>query len=84
MPFLSTGLTCTVICSNDATFSSGRTMTVPESACGSIFAESRVSATTDAYSVPWLPAMNATVLPGLSPRITATPIVVAASEPAGT
>ena len=59
-------------------------MTVPVSVVGSICPMSLVSATIEAYSVPWLPAMNATTLPGFAPLITATAIVVAASEPRGT
>jgi hypothetical protein len=42
-------------------------ITVPASALGSIFVTSWVKATTEAYSVPWLPAMNPTTLPGFAP-----------------
>ena len=84
MPFLSMGFVWTVICSKDATLSNGATMTVPLSVFGSMRAVSRVRATIDAYSVPWLPATNATTGPGFAPLTTATEMVVAASVPAGT
>ncbi len=84
MPLRSIGLTWTVICSNDATFRSGATITEPDSVFGSMRAIRRVNATVEAYSVPWLPATNATTLPGRAPWITATGKSVAASLPAGT
>ena len=59
-------------------------MTVPVSVFGSTCPMSLVSATIEAYSVPWLPATKATTFPGFAPLITATETVVAASVPRGT
>jgi hypothetical protein len=37
----------------------------------------------EAYSVPWLPATNATTFPGFAPWMTATGILSPESTPAG-
>lgn len=58
--------------------------TVPLRAMGSIAFVSRVRATIDAYSAPWLPATKATTGPGLTPLTTATEMLRGASLPAGT
>ena len=84
IPLRSIGLTCGVIDWNDATLSSGATITVPASCFASMRAMSFCIAMIDVYSVPWLPETNATIGPGCAPRITATGIESAESVPAGT
>src|SRR5262245_49750694 len=84
MLFRSIGFMCGVICWNDAMLMIGTTITVPVSAFASMRGMSRWSATMELYSVPWLPATNATTGPGRAPWITATGMASAESEPAGT
>jgi len=62
----------------------GAVMTVPVNAAGSMRVIRRVSATTDAYSVPCAPATSASVGPDFAPFTTITGMSVAASTPAGT
>src|SRR5689334_4655543 len=80
----STGFTCGVISSNDAMLMIGTTITVPASDFASTRGMSRCRATIELYSVPWLPATNATTGPGFAPWITATGMESPESEPAGT
>ena len=80
----STGFTCGTFCSNDAMFTNGTTMTVPEISAGLSSCISFSSAMMDAYSVPCAPATRARVGPDFEPRITATGIFVPASLPAET
>ena len=83
MPLPSIGFTWTIIWVNEATFSSGATMTVPEMVLGSSRPIIRGSATIDVYSVPGLPATSATTGPGRAPLTTATCRLVAESIAAG-
>ena len=55
---------CGVIIWNEYTFSSGATITVPASFGAEICEISFCIAMIDVYSVPWLPATNATTGPG--------------------
>ena len=80
----STGLMWAIFCSNDARFTSGTMITVPESCAGSSSAISFSSATIEAYSVPWAPATSASTRPGLAPCTTTTGMFVPASLPGGT
>src|SRR5947209_12553374 len=84
MLLLSTGFTCGTFCWKDGIFTSGTTITVPETCVGSRLPISPSSAMMDAYSVPCAPETSASVGPGLLPRTTTTGICVAASDPAGT
>src|ERR1043166_7106311 len=80
----STGFTCGTFCSKEAIFTSGSMITVPEICAGSKLPIKPSRAMMEAYSVPCAPETNASVGPGLFPRMTATGIWVAASDPAGT
>ena len=80
----STGLTCTTFWSNEARFTSGTRITVPDSSAGSMRPISFSTAMIEAYSVPWAPETTASTLPGRAPWITSTGMLVAASAPAGT
>src|SRR6202790_4637873 len=80
----STGFTCGTFCSNDAMFTKGTMMTVPEISAGLSSWMSFSSAMMDAYSGPCAPATRARVGPGFGPRMTATGIFVPTSLPAET
>src|SRR5439155_26204101 len=84
MLLLSIGLTCGTRRSNDATLTSGTRISVPESCDGSTASMSSSTARIEAYSVPCAPDTTASTGPGRAPLITATPMSVAASDPAGT
>jgi hypothetical protein len=84
MFLLSTGFTWTTFCSNDARFTSGTRITVPEISAAFSRSISRSTAMIEAYSVPCDPATMASAGPGLAPCTTTTGMLVAASTPAGT
>src|ERR1051326_1739188 len=62
----------------------GTMMTLPARLRASMRGMSRCIAIMELYSVPWLPETNATVGPGRTPRMTATGMSSAESDPAGT
>src|SRR5437868_1209973 len=78
------GLRCGVIDVHDAMLMIGTMITVPARCVASIRGMRRCIATIELYSVPWLPATNATTGPGRVPWMTATGMSSAESTPAGT
>src|SRR5689334_6399771 len=84
MPLRSTGLMWGVMDVHDGTLMMGTMMTLPARLRASMRGMSRCMAIMELYSVPWLPETNATVGPGRAPRMTATGMSRAESDPAGT
>src|SRR5689334_1814252 len=80
----SMGFTCGTFFSNEARFTTGTMISVPEISCGSTFWMTFSSAIIEAYSVPCAPETSARVGPGLAPLMTTTGMFVPGSIPAGT